>query len=260
MLKRPSLLPVIATMALLAFVACQDSSLAPARSDSPHVATSIVALNATGFGIADIDSNGDCEVSGVASDEFEDADVRVAINRNWINAICNVMLTESEFEALGGPFTQAQTYEDFLCLVGNDDDLEDIVSTMSHAVITPKGQLSITCRAPYPTNGVPGVLGTADIDSNGDCEIAGVVSDEFEDANVHVAINDNWIVATCHSDLNETDLGALGGPFTVAQVYRDFECLVGNDDDLEDVPSTMSHAVVTPAGRLNIACKAPLPY
>ncbi len=260
MLRRSFLMPVGTVLALLAFLACQDGSLAPGTLHSPDVAMSFSALNSNGFGVTDIDSNGDCEVAGVGSDEFEDANVRVAINKNWINATCVVMLNEAELGALGGPFTEAQTHDDFLCLVGNDDDLEDIVSTMSHAVVTPSGQLSITCRAPYPTNGMPGVLGTVDIDSNGDCEIAGVGSDEFEDANVHVAINDNWIIATCHSDLTEAELGALGGPFTVAQVYRDFECLVGNDDDLEDVPSTMSHAVVTPAGRLNIACKAPLPY
>jgi hypothetical protein len=253
------MVPAAAALAVLAFVACQDNTLAPDETDSPLMARSIVPTNASALGTADIDSNGDCEVSGVVSDEFDDANVHVAINRNWINASCRVELDEADLTALGGPFNEAQIYRDFVCLVGNDDDLEDIVSTMSHAVVSPSGQLTITCKAPHPSSGAVNVLGTTDIDSNGDCEISGVVSDEFEDANVNVAINDNWIIATCHTDLEEAHIAALGGPFTKAQVYRDFECLVGNDDDLEDVVSTASHAVVTPAGRLNIACKAPLP-
>jgi hypothetical protein len=259
MMNRPLMVPATAAFLALAFVACQESGLAPVQIDSPQLATSVLPANASALGTVDIDSNGDCEASGVVSDEFEDANVRVAINRNWINATCQVMLDESDLLALGGPFNAAQVYRDFLCLVGNDDDLEDVVSTSSHAVVTPAGRLNITCNAPLPSNGAVNVLGTTDIDSNGDCEVEGVVSDEFEDAIVNVAINGNWIIATCHTDLDEGQIAALGGPFRGAQVYRDFECLVGNDDDLEDVVSTSSHAVVTLAGRLNIACKAPLP-
>lgn len=103
-------------------------------------------------------------------------------------------------------------------------------------------------------------LSEVDIDSNGDCEIEGVVEDGFANgANVHVAINGNWIVATCHVELTDGEVELLGGPFMRAYVNRNFSCFVGNDDTLEDVPSDRQVLTVTPSGQLNITCQAENP-
>jgi hypothetical protein len=111
---------------------------------------------------------------------------------------------------------------------------------------------------------------SSDIDSvdpaegTGDCEIG---TQEWEEgANVHVAVNRNWIVASCHLQLDAGELAELnaqaGGPFsgTSALVYRDFECTVGNDGDpYEGVVATSSHAVVSPNGNVSVTCRAPVP-
>jgi hypothetical protein len=109
---------------------------------------------------------------------------------------------------------------------------------------------------------------SVDIDSvdpsegTGDCEIG---AQEWEEgANVHVAVNGNWIVATCQVQLDAEELAILdaevGGPFTSAQVYLDFECTVGNDGDpYEGIPANRSHAVVTPDGHVSVTCQAGTP-
>ncbi|NND14122.1 MAG: hypothetical protein HKO10_09170, partial [Acidimicrobiia bacterium] len=103
---------------------------------------------------------------------------------------------------------------------------------------------------------------TVDIDSNGDCEVEGLLGgepDEFEDAVVRVTLNSKWIIATCNVQLDQLSLASLDGPFGKAQLYRDFHCQIGNDFDVEDVEAEVSRAVITPSGRLNVTCIAPNP-
>ena len=112
----------------------------------------------------------------------------------------------------------------------------------------------------------------ADIDSNGDCDVyigAGPTEiNREEPGDVNVAINKNWFIGTCHIDLDTTEVADLGGPFPRAQVYRGFTCYVGNETDETDdgdqadvieLTTTISHAVVTPSSRMNIVCKAKVP-
>ncbi len=112
---------------------------------------------------------------------------------------------------------------------------------------------------------VPAPFLNADIDNNGDCDVRGETFDfGIEDpGSVNVAINKNWIIGTCHMDLEPSDVGSLGGPFERAQVYRGFTCYVGIEEEVDDAsPDSLSwmtddsHATVSPSGRMNIYCKA----
>ena len=90
----------------------------------------------------------------------------------------------------------------------------------------------------------------ADIDP-GECEILVSVNGqqvykfEDEDANAHVKDNENWIVANCHVLADEELVQALGGPFPKAKRFRNFRCLIENENTEEDVLAEMTHAVLS---------------
>ncbi len=100
-------------------------------------------------------------------------------------------------------------------------------------------------------------LEEADIDP-GECEIiANGQQFEDEEANAHViAADGNLVVGNCHIVPDEQTILNLGGPFRSAQVFKDFLCLIETEGTLEDIEAFMSHAVLTPNGRLNITCMA----
>ena len=235
--------------------------------------TLVMGASATGFppeGEAiDIDlleegaPPGECSIVGEREDEPDN--VHGTINQNWIIAGCVAQLDADDIEFLGGPFSSAQVYKDFECLVGDDGlNFEDVVATRSHAVITPTGLAIVSCQAPTPTTEAPPGFGPVDIDLleegelPGECDIVGEREDEPD--NVHGTINQNWIIAGCVAQLDADDIEFLGGPFSSAQVYKDFECLVGDDGlNFEDVVATRSHAVITPTGLAIVSCQAPTP-
>ena len=125
----------------------------------------------------------------------------------------------------------------------------------------------IAAMVPAPASANSGGgLTYADID-NEDCEI---VYDGFNEewtsteAQLHVTVNQRWIIATCHYQLTDTELAGVGGPFDRAQVFRGFDCGVGfvdngDDDELDEIEATSSHATLAPPARLSIVCKAPFP-
>ena len=127
----------------------------------------------------------------------------------------------------------------------------------SLTVLTTAGLLLALLAVPASGNG----LGDVDIDgvSEEECEIAGV--GEFEEGNIRVTSNANWIIGTCHVRLGASQVAALGGPVDRAKVYEGFDCSVGIEDDgpLDDVDATQSQAVLTPSSWLQIVCRAPFP-
>ena len=125
------------------------------------------------------------------------------------------------------------------------------------AVALATGVLAVAMLPGVASAGPPGNPG-ADIDPD-DCDVEiGSLEKEWNatEAQLHVTVNKNWIIATCHRQLDETEFIDVGAP-TRAQVYRDFACSVGDGEDIDELEATQGHAVVTPSGRLNIVCKAP---
>ena len=117
-------------------------------------------------------------------------------------------------------------------------------------------QLTVVANPPFTAINIDS---TEPAEGTGDCEVEPFFERD-EGTNVNVAINRNWINASCHMQLTADELAQLGGPFSSAQVYRDFDCAVGNDHDpFDDVPATSSHATITPSGQMSITCRAPVP-
>jgi hypothetical protein len=107
------------------------------------------AAQASGLS-ADIDP-GDCEAFIGASDELKSENANVAANARWIIAECHIKLSPNEVADAGGPFREAQHFWDFDCSVGLDDaTVDDVPAIVSHAVLTPRGNLNMVCVAPYP--------------------------------------------------------------------------------------------------------------
>ena len=90
-------------------------------------------------------------------------------------------LDADDIALLGGPFSTAQVYQDFECLVGDDGlNFEDVVATRSHAVITPTGLAIVSCQAPTPATEAPPGFGPVDIDLLEEGELPGEKGEELD--------------------------------------------------------------------------------